>query len=143
MTSGNAVLHQDARSDTAPRPRRGAILLIEDRDDVRQELTQLLELYGFLVTDVRDGQEALQQLTSDPGGFALVLLDLMMPGELDGHSVRARQLADPALAALPTIVLTASELREHDRQRLRVDAFLEKPFRFDDLLALVQRYVLT
>jgi hypothetical protein len=38
----------------APGPRRGAILLVEDRDDVRQGLAQLLELQGFLVADARE-----------------------------------------------------------------------------------------
>lgn len=143
MTPDDPALRGHATLEGPPRPRRGAILLIEDRDDVRQGLTQLLELHGFLVEDVCDGQDALQQLTSNPDGFALILLDLLLPGEVSGHAVRARQLADPALAALPTIVLTASELREHDRQRLRADAWLEKPFRFDDLLALVRRYVVS
>lgn len=122
-------------------PRRGAILVIEDRDDVRQGLAQLLELHGFLVSDARDGDAALQQLTSDPEGFALVLLDLMLPGAISGRDVRTRQLAHPVLSAVPTIVLTASDLDQRERVGLRPDAWLDKPFRFDDLLELVKRYV--
>ena len=122
-------------------PRRGAILVIEDRDDVRQGLAQLLELHGFLVSDARDGDAALQQLMSDPDGFALVLLDLMLPGAIGGRDVRARQLAHPVLSAVPTIVLTASDLDQRERVGLRPDAWLDKPFRFDDLLELVKRYV--
>lgn len=122
-------------------PHRGAILVIEDRDDVRQGLAQLLELHGFLVSDARDGDTALQQLTSDPEGFALVLLDLMLPGAISGRDVRTRQLAHPVLSAVPTIVLTASDLDQRERVGLRPDAWLDKPFRFDDLLELVKRYV--
>jgi DNA-binding response OmpR family regulator len=124
-------------------PRRGAILLIEDRDDVRQGLAQLLELHGFLVSDARDGEDGLRQLTSDPDGFALVLLDLMLPGRLSGPGFRARQLAEPGLAAVPTIVVTASDLNQNERVRLQPDAWLDKPFRFDDLLELVKRYVVS
>ena len=128
---------------TLPTAKRGAILVVEDRDDVRQGLSQLLELHGFLVADAHDGEDALQQLTSDPDGFALVLLDLMLPGRISGSDIRARQLADPALAQVPTIVVTASDLNQRERLGLRPDAWLDKPFRFDDLLELVKRYVVS
>ncbi len=121
--------------------RRGAVLVVEDRDDVRQGLAQLLELHGFLVADARTGEQAIEQLTTDPDAVALVLLDLVLPGPMSGVDVRSRQLADPALAAIPTIVLTASDTPQPDRLPLRPDAWLDKPFRFDDLLTLVRRYV--
>ena len=122
--------------------RRGAILVVEDRDDVRQGMAQLLELHGFLVADARTGEQAIEHLTSDPESVALVLLDLVLPGPLSGIDVRARQLADPALAAIPTIVLTASDTPQPERLPLSPDAWLDKPFEFDDLLTLVKRYVM-
>jgi DNA-binding response OmpR family regulator len=125
-------------SDSAAR--RGAILVVEDRDDVRQGLSQLLELHGFLVSDARTGADALEQLTRDPDGYALVLLDLMLPGAVSGHDVRRRQLAEPQLA-VPTIIVTAAEVKQEERMGLNPDAWLDKPFRFDDLLTLVKRYV--
>jgi two-component system cell cycle sensor histidine kinase/response regulator CckA len=121
--------------------RRGAILVIEDRDDVRQGLSQLLELHGFLVADARTGEQAIEQMKADPDGVALVLLDLVLPGALSGIDVRTHQLADPLLSAIPTIVLTASDTPQSERGPLRPDAWLDKPFRFDDLLTLVKRYV--
>jgi CheY-like chemotaxis protein len=124
-----------------PVAKRGAILVVEDRDDVRQGMAQLLELHGYLVADARDGEDALAQLTSDPEGFALVLLDLVLPGAIGGQDIRARQLADPTLAAVPTIVVTASDIDQRERVGMRPDAWLNKPFRFDDLLELVKRYV--
>ena len=65
----------------------------------------------------------------------------MLPGNVSGRDLRAQQLADPVLATIPTIVVTASELDARDRAGLRPNALLEKPFRFDDLLGLVKRYV--
>ena len=127
----------------SPVRRRGAILVIEDREDVRQGLAQLLELHGFLVADACDGEDAVRQLTSDPEGFALILLDLMLPGAVSGGDFRSRQLADPTLAAVPTIVVTASDLDQRERVLLRPDGWLDKPFRFDDLLELVKRYVVS
>jgi CheY-like chemotaxis protein len=67
----------------------------------------------------------------------------MLPGRLSGLDVRARQLSDPVLEALPTIVVSASDLDQPQRLRLRPDAWLDKPFRFDDLLELVKRYVVS
>lgn len=131
----------EALTDTTPR--RGAVLVVEDRDDVRQGMVQLLELHGFLVADARDGDEALQQLTSEPDGFALILLDLMLPGRISGRDFRTRQLADPALAVVPTIVVTASDPGERERVALQPDGWLEKPFPFDALLQLVKRYVVS
>jgi CheY-like chemotaxis protein len=136
-----------ARPEPAPEPqrapRRGAILVVEDRDDVRQGLSQLLELHGYLVADARSGEEGQRQLAADPDGFALILLDLMLPGGISGRDLRTYQLGDPILATIPTIVVTASELDARERAGLRPEALLEKPFRFDDLLGLVRRYVVS
>jgi DNA-binding response OmpR family regulator len=123
-----------------PLPRRGAILVVEDRDDVRQGLAQLLELHGFLVFDAADGQQALAHLSADPQTVALVLLDLMLPGT-SGRDVRAQQLADARLAGIPTVIVSACEPDLRARAQLRPDAWLEKPFRFDALLEVVKRYV--
>jgi len=122
-------------------PRRGEILLIEDRDDVREGLTQLLELHGFMVTDVADGDHGMRELAANPHAFSLVVLDLMLGESLGGVDFRLRQLIDPHLAAVPTIVITATEVKDDARAPLHPDGWLEKPFRFDTLLELVRRYV--
>jgi CheY-like chemotaxis protein len=122
-------------------PRRGAILVVEDRDDVRQGMAQLLELHGFVVVDAAAGEQALEHLRTDPNGFALLLLDLRMPGPIDGGDVRRSQLKSPALAEIPTVVVTATEPDGPERAQLRADAWIEKPFRFDDLLTIVRQYV--
>jgi CheY-like chemotaxis protein len=123
--------------------KRGTILVVEDRDDVRQGLAQLLELHGFLVADARTGEEALQQLMSDPEGYALILLDLMLPGAVSGREVRLRQMRHPLLAPVPTVVVSASDVDHSERVGLHPDAWLDKPYRFDDLLQLVKRYVVS
>lgn len=123
------------------RARRGAVLVVEDRYDVRQGMAQLLELHGFVVVDAGDGVQALAHLRTDPPGFALMLLDLIMPGPVSGVDLRAQQLADPALAAIPTIVVSATDAAAEVRDSLRPDGWVAKPFRFDDLLTLVKEYV--
>ncbi len=122
-------------------PRRGAVLVLEDRDDVRHGMAQLLDLHGFLVVDAASAEEALEHLATDPQGFALILLDLMMPGRLNGSDFRARQLASPELAHIPTLVVSATCPDSAISSELHPEAWIEKPFRFDDLLAIVKQYV--
>src|SRR5690349_17412050 len=86
---GTSIMAQPS----APRP--GAILLIEDCYDVRIGLAQLLAMNGYRVTDAPDGKCAIAELSANPHGFALILLDLLLPGAISGNDVRARQLADP------------------------------------------------
>ena len=123
-------------------PRRGEILLIEDRDEVRQGLAQLLELHGFMVTEVADADHGMRELTAQPHAFALIVLDLLLGDSMTGVEFRLRQLIDPLLAMVPTIVITASDVSAEDRAPLHAEGWLEKPFRFDTLLDLVKRYVI-
>ena len=109
---------------------------------MRQGLAQLLELHGFLVADASNGEDALEQLTSDPKGFALILLDLMLPGAISGRDLRVRQLADPVLGRADDRRLGVRP-GSPERVGLRPDAWLDKPYRFDDLLELVKRYVVS
>jgi len=122
-------------------PRSGAILLVEDCYDIRIGLAQLLTLNGYRVTDTADGEHAIDELNANPHGFALILLDLLLPGSLSGNDVRARQLADPQLATVPTVVVTACEPEAGAQARLKPEVWLEKPFRGEQLLSVVRRYV--
>ncbi|MGH9346043.1 MAG: response regulator [Vicinamibacterales bacterium] len=126
---------------TSVSARRGAILVVEDRDDVRQGLAQLLELNGFLVEEARDGRAALAHLTRPHAGIALIVLDLLLPGGVSGRDIRGRMLADPAYADIPAIIVTASDIDAPGRAGLCPSGWLDKPFRFDELLSLVKRFV--
>jgi len=123
--------------------RRGCILLVEDRDDVRQGLAQLLEFSGFLVEEARDGDAALAHLESEGTDIALVVLDLTLPGSVSGRDIRGRMLANPIYAEIPAIIVTASDIDAPGRAGLCPSAWLEKPFRFDELLDLVKRFVVS
>jgi DNA-binding response OmpR family regulator len=124
-----------------PFPRRGAILIIEDRADVREGLSQLLEFQGYVVFEAGDSREAFAHLESSPHGIALILLDLMLAGA-GGDQIRAAQLADPDLAGIPLIVVSACAPDVPGAAALLASAWIEKPFRFDQLLEEVRRFVL-
>jgi CheY-like chemotaxis protein len=99
-------------------------------------MAQMLSIEGFATAAVANGREALEYLhtTAPPN---VILLDLMMP-VMDGWEFRRRQQADPELAPVPVIVLSAL-----DRERtaaVDASAFLKKPLDFDRLLELVRAH---
>ena len=121
------------RMDTST---RCPVLVVEDDEGLRDMMAQLLTLEGFQTATVANGQEALAYLhtSSIP---EVILLDLMMP-VMDGWEFRRHQQADPALAGVPVIVLSA--LDQARAAGVDAAAFLKKPLDFDRLLDLVRQY---
>jgi CheY-like chemotaxis protein len=104
------------------------ILIIEDQADIRRLIRWTLEFEEYEIHEAANGPAGLEQarlLKPD-----LILLDVMMPGGLDGFQVCEQLKADPELGAVPVVILTARS-QQRDRQageRARADAFLAKPF---------------
>lgn len=114
------------------------ILVVDDEEDIRAVLSARLEAAGFQVRSAARGLEALESIRSDPP--SLVVLDLMLP-DLDGLSVCAMVKRDRGLRCIPVILLTAKS-RSEDRitgMALGADAYLNKPFKAEELLAEVRR----
>src|SRR5262249_42348995 len=84
-------------------PRR--ILLIEDDADLREALSDALEISGHTVVSAVDGDDGLRQMREHK--VDVVVLDLMMP-KLDGWQFRVAQRNDPNLAETPVVVMSAS-----------------------------------
>ena len=112
------------------------VLIVEDDDDLREMMAQLLTLEGFQAATVANGREALRYL-EDRETPDVILLDLMMP-VMDGWEFRRRQRADPGMSQVPVIVLSA--LDQGRAVGLDPAAFLKKPLDFDRLLQLVRSY---
>jgi CheY-like chemotaxis protein len=112
------------------------VLIVEDDADLREMMAQLLTLEGFKTATASNGREALQYL-DDGDPPEVILLDLMMP-VMDGWEFRRRQQADPQMARVPVIVLSA--LDQVRANGLHPEAFLKKPLDFDRLLELVRQY---
>jgi two-component system, chemotaxis family, chemotaxis protein CheY len=113
-----------------------AVLIVEDEDDLRQMMAQMLAIEGFKAATVSNGREALAYL--ELGDYPeVILLDLMMP-VMDGWEFSRRQQSDPRLKDVPVIVLSALDAgRAAD---VRSAAFLKKPLDFDLMLRLVRGY---
>src|ERR1043165_6681206 len=106
------------------------VLIVEDDADLRDMMAQLLSLEGFHTATVANGREALDYLHNGDAPD-LILLDLMMP-VMDGWEFRRRQCADPTLATVPVIVLSA--LDQTRAAGVGAAAVLKKPLDFDRLL---------
>lgn len=112
------------------------VLIVEDDDDLREMMAQLLSLEGFHAAAVANGQEALEYLRHGTAPD-LILLDMMMP-VMDGWEFRRQQQSDPAMAEVPVIVLSA--LDQSRITDISAEAILKKPLDFDRLLELVRMY---
>ena len=119
--------------------RHTTVLVVEDDQDVRDTILDLLSDEGMPATGMADGAAALRFLRTAPVKPDLILLDLMMPG-VNGMEFRRLQMEDPALAGIPVVLLSADVTTESASAAMRVAGFLRKPVKLTQLLEVVQRY---
>lgn len=114
------------------------ILIVDDDAELRELIAETLANYGYASESAKDGREMFAAL--ERGGFSLVLLDIMMPGE-DGLSL-CRRLRAPGTrwASLPVIFLTALQETTDKVVGLEIggDDYLGKPFQARELIARVR-----
>ncbi len=125
---------------TLPAYAPARVLLVEDNLLNQRVAADMLKLAGLDVTIAGDGAEALEKLRHET--FALVLLDIQMPG-LDGYETARRIRRMPGLSALPLVAFTAHALPE-DRERCRMagmNDFLAKPIDPAEFAAVLSRYL--
>ena len=116
------------------------ILVVEDQEDNRQILRDLLSNAGFEMIEAEDGQQALTQAAKHKPD--LILMDIQLP-LLDGYEATRRINADPALNAIPIIVVTSYALSgdEEKAHAAGCDAYVAKPFSPRALLAKIREYL--
>jgi type II secretory ATPase GspE/PulE/Tfp pilus assembly ATPase PilB-like protein/CheY-like chemotaxis protein len=113
------------------------VLLVEDEEQLRRVMKDLLQREGYRVVEARDGIQALDEV--DRSAPDVVILDLNLPG-LDGYGVLAQLRSRPTTRDIPVMVLTAkgdedNEVRVFD---LGADDFVTKPFRARSLTARIE-----
>src|SRR5262249_33841767 len=107
---------------------QATVLLVDDEDQLRRVMKDLLEREGYRVTEAQNGIEALDQV--DRHAPDIVVLDLNLPG-LDGYGVLSHLRSRSATAKIPVVVLTARGDEDNEVRVLELgaDDFLSKPFR--------------
>lgn len=110
----------------------GHVLVVDDDEDIRESLGDVLRAEGYTVSVAADGAQALELLHSGnrPG---LVLVDMIMP-VMDGAELLARMASDPELRKLPVLVISASSIIEPPEGV----PVMRKPLRLDRLIAAIE-----
>ena len=116
-------------------PEKPSILVVEDDDDCRAVLADLLEMSGYSVLSCAEAHRAVEMARENPP--SLVLVDFMMPDADGGWLVRSLRAQGGALAEVPVVLTTGSSAGREIAASLGVRS-LEKPFDMNRLLELVR-----
>jgi type IV pilus assembly protein PilB len=119
------------------RGRGATVLLVEDEDQLRRVMKDLLQREGYNVAEARDGIQALDEV--DRHAPDVIILDLNLPG-IDGYSVLSQLRSRPATREIPVMVLTAKGDEDNEVRvfELGADDFVTKPFRARALTARLE-----
>jgi two-component system, cell cycle response regulator DivK len=116
------------------------ILAIDDQEDNRRILHDLLTTVGYQVLEAADGEDAVAQAEAHVPD--LILMDIQLPG-IDGYEATRRIKANPALARIPVIAVTSYALTGDEDKAMEAgcDAYIAKPYSPRALLAKVREFL--
>jgi CheY-like chemotaxis protein len=114
------------------------VLIVDDQEDARETLAELLQYAGHEVATAANGCEALRYLRAHSRP-QLILLDLMMP-VMNGWEFRQQQLADALLADIPVAIVSGADRVEQREAAFGAVTFFVKPVDVDTLLETVAGY---
>ena len=116
------------------------ILVVEDQEDNRRIMRDLLTSAGFEVIEAFNGFDGVKEAeTSRPD---LILMDIQLPG-IDGYEATRRIKANPEIKKIPIIVVTSYALSGDDVKAFEAgcDAYVAKPFSPRKLLGKIREYL--
>ncbi len=125
-------------------PALARILVVDDNETNRDVYVELLEASRYAPITCADGQSAVDIYKQDPSGFAVILMDVSMPG-MDGYEatrlIREHELMT-GRAATAVVGVSAHHTNERRQRGLEagMDDYLSKPFEAADLLSTVQKW---
>lgn len=125
-----------------PVPARARVLVVDDAEDLRLLISEVLIADGHSAVCAASGMEALSWLGAHgPGAIDVVVLDVQMPGT-DGWHVLQTLRAQPTVFGRPSVLLCSVKNSAGDREMARqlgADDYLSKPFAIIDLSDKVRR----
>jgi two-component system, cell cycle response regulator DivK len=116
------------------------ILIVEDQEDLRGVLRDLLTGSGYAVLEASDGQSGIATAKSERPD--LILMDIQMP-LLDGYEATRQIKADPTLKATPVIAVSSFAMKG-DEEKARTagcDDYITKPYSPMQLLRVIRSYL--
>jgi two-component system cell cycle response regulator DivK len=116
------------------------ILVVEDQEDNRRIVRDLLKSVGFEMLEATTGEEGIR--LAETGRPDLILMDIQMP-VLDGYEATRRIKATAELRHIPIIVVTSYALSGDDAKARAAgaDGYVAKPFSPRDLLAKIRQFL--
>ncbi len=116
------------------------ILVVEDQEDNRQILRDLLSSANYEMSEAENGQEALDAVAKERPD--LILMDIQLP-IMDGYEATRRIKGNPATKDIPIIVVTSYALSgdEGKARDAGCDAYVTKPYSPRQLLAKIREYL--
>ena len=116
------------------------ILVVEDQEDNRQILSDLLGNAGYQLVEAANGEEALAVVATQR--FDLILMDIQLP-VMDGYEATRRIRLNPELKSIPIIAVTSYALVGDEAKALAAgcNAYVTKPYSPRALLAKVREYL--
>ena len=116
------------------------ILVIEDNEDNRRIVRDLLTSAGYEVIEAVTGQEGVT--AAETQGPELILMDIQLP-DFDGYEATRRIKANPTLSPIPIIAVTSYAMSGDDVKAFEAgcDAYVTKPFSPRELLAKIREYL--
>jgi two-component system cell cycle response regulator DivK len=116
------------------------ILVVEDQEDNRRIMRDLLTSAGYELIEATTGEEGVR--LAEQNHPDLILMDIQMP-VLDGYEATRRIKARPELRSIPIIVVTSYALSgdEAKAKAAGADAYVAKPFSPRALLATIRRFL--
>ncbi|MCL2099480.1 MAG: ATP-binding protein [Oscillospiraceae bacterium] len=120
------------------------ILLAEDIEINREIFISLLEDTGIKIDCAENGQEALDMVRADPGGYDIVIMDVQMP-KMDGYQATRAIRALPALQGvkLPIVAMTANVFKSDIEECFTagMDDYLGKPINVEKVFEVLRKYL--
>jgi two-component system cell cycle response regulator DivK len=116
------------------------ILVIEDHEENRRILRDLLTSAGYALLEATTGEDGVR--LAGEARPDLILMDIQLPG-VDGYEATRRIKGDPALRAIPIIAVTSYALSGDDQKAMQAgcDAYVTKPFSPRALLAKIREFL--
>lgn len=118
------------------------ILTVDDDEDIRQAVTQMLELEGFETVWAKNGQVALDYMKALPDQDLpdLILLDYMMPVMNGEAFVEAKSKVD-RLANIPVVMMTANGNLMNVMDKIQTGGYMAKPMDIDTVITMVKHFL--
>jgi two-component system cell cycle response regulator DivK len=116
------------------------ILVVEDQEDDRQIIRDMLAATDYEIVEAEDGEQALAAVAKERPD--LILMEIQLPS-MDGYEAMRRIRTDPALLSIPIIAVTSYAPNEEEQKARAAgcDDFVPKPYSPRQLLAKIRQYI--